>query len=190
MISELDKAYMAGLIDGEGAIFIYRLMPTPRNGCNRVSHYGSVSVANTNRAVIDWCASLWPHGNFKERPPRNGGRHPYYQLAWTNSNALVVLNDIIPYLKIKRVQGKLCRTFIQYKMTHIMPRGYHRDESLYVDAKAKIYDTRERMRLAMMKLNFKGSGVHNTSNPTFTWGYYENGKRKPMAGDRRGKGER
>jgi hypothetical protein len=169
---------MAGLIDGEGAIFIYRALPTPKNGLNRVAHYGAISVSNTNRAVIEWCAGLWPNGHFKERAPRQYGWKPYYQLGWTNRGALVVLNDIIPYLKIKRVQGKLCRTFIQYKMTHTMPRGYHRDESLYAEAKAQIYDTRERMRLAMMKLNVKGSGVHNLSDPTFTWGHYENGKRK------------
>ncbi len=54
--SEIDWAYAAGFVDGEGCIAVVRSF-TPARG--RYVYSIQVVVANCDRRVLDWMHSLW-----------------------------------------------------------------------------------------------------------------------------------
>src|SRR5260370_42634 len=57
-LSVAELAYMAGLVDGEGSICIFPFYASPHqaNGVRYLRHQVSISVANTNLAMVEWIA--------------------------------------------------------------------------------------------------------------------------------------
>jgi hypothetical protein len=98
-----DLAYLAGIIDGEGTITIAR---APRNNTkHKVPYYiPHMKVCNTDKALIDWI-----HQNFggrlnNERKPTDKWSTLYY-IRWNCGKARDLLNQLLPYLRIKRLQA-------------------------------------------------------------------------------------
>lgn len=97
-LSETEKAYLAGIFDGEGTVGYY-----PANG----SHTIYVQVTNTDSRVINWVKNLIPGGFVKTRK-RHVNRKPVWEwLVRDRDLAIEVLNIIRPYLIIKADQVDL-----------------------------------------------------------------------------------
>lgn len=98
--TELDLAYIAGLLDGEGCIHI-GAMTTKRGS---LSYALTVNVANTFYPVLEFVRD------------RLGGvispqRKDFYQLIWCSKLAQEVLLLLLPYLIIKRELAELSICF-------------------------------------------------------------------------------
>lgn len=110
-LSLTDKAYIAGLMDGEGCITISRTAPTGKRGEISARFNPVVSIANTDLPVLQWIQ-------------RHFGGHlhllttwnkPCYSLSWGTRNAARFLDIIYPFLQIKKQQADVVRSFYVYR---------------------------------------------------------------------------
>lgn len=105
-----ELAYIAGLIDGEGSIFVAAVGPNRRR-----SVYPIVTVAMTHRGVIGWLAERLDAGTVKNHNPTNLRRHPHwkpqYRTQLFGKRAKMLCVAMLPYLKVKSEQARLVTTF-------------------------------------------------------------------------------
>ena len=110
MTAKADLAYAAGIIDGEGCIFIGR---TWHKRDKRLTHVLQVKVS-----MIDREALLWLRQNFGYRRKvlimenrQTRGWNNVYTWHLTGAGAEKFLRKILPYLKVKRQQAKVALRF-------------------------------------------------------------------------------
>jgi hypothetical protein len=98
-LKKAEKAYLAGIIDGEGTVTLTRHhrneTPTP-----------SVSVANNNLELLKWIKCL-VGGMIVSKKKRKAHHNDSY--AWTirQDKAIQLLKEIEQYLIIKKLQADL-----------------------------------------------------------------------------------
>ena len=84
MIPDTDKAYIAGLFDGEGSIHIKRAPEKKRSGtynCMRIS----MEITMTDQSVIRWVHEILGCGTFTKKPrkeKRKDGTKYLMQWRW------------------------------------------------------------------------------------------------------------
>jgi hypothetical protein len=101
-MSEQDKAYLAGIIDGEGCITISRGVHKKQN--NNVYYQAVLHVANTDKRMIDWIIEITGLGSYhrgKHHPPRK----VWYRWAVRSAAACEVVRTVYPYLVCKQRQA-------------------------------------------------------------------------------------
>lgn len=104
-LTEAEKGYLAGIIDGEGSIgFARRKSPS-----GRYVYVPRVSVANTSRNLIDWLQIRLPMFACYSNPRKGSlGTKDCYNLTMAgNRQCIVFLKELIPYLVIKRPQAEI-----------------------------------------------------------------------------------
>jgi intein/homing endonuclease len=101
ILTETEKAYLAGLIDGEGTITLTisnkGQMPQPQ-----------LSISNTNLGVLEWVKQKLGCGSIIKKNPRKPNHKVSY--AWQINRAgkvMFVLSEIKDYLIIKKSQALL-----------------------------------------------------------------------------------
>ena len=100
-----EKAYIAGIIDGEGHIEI-RLGGTTVTG--RKPYSISIIVANTDYGLLDWLQRRLPGSYIREKIYRAGKAH--WKPAWTlrlhrRGSVRALLMQVLPYMVVKRVRA-------------------------------------------------------------------------------------
>jgi hypothetical protein len=100
-MSDVDFAYLAGVIDSDGHITINR---SCRKG--RVYHGAVVGISGTRRQPHDLAASIWG-GNVKRYTPKNPRHRPVFVWSRMGTKAVPILLDVLPYLRIKRPHALL-----------------------------------------------------------------------------------
>lgn len=104
-LSETEKAYLAGIIDGEGCITINR-----RVAKGRAPVYALyVGIATTSPALKQWLEEHFPERVYirKMTKMREHHRQSYEFVLSGNRQVIVFLREIAPYLIIKRDQAEL-----------------------------------------------------------------------------------
>lgn len=102
-----DKSYLAGLMDGEGSIGFQRSKEN-----NRI--YPRIWIYNTHKPVMQYFQKLY--GGRLTLQSASASKKmckKLWRLGFNLKEMTKVLNDIVPYLKIKQTQAKLCLEFIQ-----------------------------------------------------------------------------
>ncbi len=100
VLTETEKAYLAGFLDGEGCIGIYK-----RNRYKVPQYILEVTIVNTNKEVIDWIQKR-VKGNIRVR------RHSEWKTRWiwsinTRDPIHRFLNDILPFLIVKKKNASI-----------------------------------------------------------------------------------
>ena len=98
-----DAAYVAGLFDGEGSVYIKRMKQTKHNRPGKPVHNVMVirmEMAMTDKEVIKWCHDLFGCGAFNERKVKKGYKR---QWRWrvSHRDALYVAKILWPHAKTK-----------------------------------------------------------------------------------------
>jgi|SRR5215472_3595212 len=97
--TETDRAYLAGLIDGEGSLQI------------NTDAYGwrvKVSIANSGMPIHHWLQARWG-GSFTQQ-----GRKQCWSTYWTGKERVThILDAAYPYLVLKKGQADILRVFIR-----------------------------------------------------------------------------
>jgi hypothetical protein len=109
MITETDKAYLAGFIDGEGCISINKQWtdrtPTP-------IYWLIITVTSVDKDTLEYCRRMTGLGSiqYNRKSTQDNDRHVY---AWhlTSNRAIDLLRMIYPYMKIKREQADIAFAF-------------------------------------------------------------------------------
>jgi len=98
-LKEVEKAYIAGIVDGEGTV---TLMKHHRNE-TPIPH---VAVANNNLALLTWLKSK-AEGLIVSKGKSKPHHHDSFVWSVRQDRALRFLREIKPYLIIKRPQTEL-----------------------------------------------------------------------------------
>lgn len=94
MISDVEAAYTAGILDGEGSIALTR---------NRKDRWPSpqVSVSSTDRELLEWIRNRYG-GSIVRKPPRQPTHSLSFEWKLTDRRALDLLRLVHKYLVIQR----------------------------------------------------------------------------------------
>jgi hypothetical protein len=108
-ITEIDKAYISGFLDGDGSIIVQIVKDDTR----KFKFYIRISVVFFQKSVYHWFI-LWlkdifsPHGYITKRPC---GMSEFVIVAQTPVET--ILKELYPYLKIKKPLCRLVLSIIQ-----------------------------------------------------------------------------
>lgn len=109
LLTELEKAYIAGLIDGEGSIHM-----TKRDA--RRTAYLYVCVTMTHKPTIEWLSEKFGNKAVYVAPPKNrpgllGKTKPAYSCRLGGKRAKLLSQVLIPYLITKLGHAKLAMEY-------------------------------------------------------------------------------
>ena len=108
--SDIEAAYLAGIIDGEGSVYIAKHKEYSGRGLP-YSYSTRVSVGNTDERLINWIQKTVKTGNihFVQETRNNWKDHWHWLLA--DKNITPFLEQILPFLIIKKEQALILLRF-------------------------------------------------------------------------------
>ncbi len=144
-MKETQKAYLAGVIDGEGCIGINKT--TNKSVRHKHPYYQvRLRIAMTTeepiKSIESWC------GGIVSLTKRKGNSKPIFEWLLLNDKAVAMLQLIKPYLRVKRKQTEIAINFRDYYHTH---SGYGRAET-----PIEVSRQREKYFQEMKQLNKRG----------------------------------
>lgn len=109
-----DYAYIAGIIDGEGALMITRSAAAPSRGRKSPSFCPRIKVSMTDEAPVKYIFEKTNIGKVSYEPTRRSRPRKKGLWIWqvcSRENVVDFLDLIEPYLVLKIPQSKLLREF-------------------------------------------------------------------------------
>ena|SRR3990167_7647909 len=141
MTTKEDYAYIAGLVDGEGSIFVSNAQRTTSYGGRR--HVLELRISNSDKATLEWVQQTMGCGVVYRN--MGGGKREHFNYGVRARSAGGVIASVMPYLRIKRRRGAMALLF----QSRITPRRCNRvpDEE---------FRRRETLMLGIRELNNGG----------------------------------
>jgi hypothetical protein len=145
-MKETEKAYIAGLIDGEGTISI------SHNNSQGSDAYSIVlRIYNSDKRMIDWVENVTGYGNVREEKMRKDNWNrpnikPMYKWAIYANNIRKLLPEIEKYLVIKKEQSQIMQEFLD--LTNHFKGKHLTDEHR---------NNKRELCIRMMRLNQRGN---------------------------------
>lgn len=102
-LSETEKAYLAGILDGEGSISLAR--SHARSSAKYV--YPLVRIANTDKKLISWIRKRIPIGHAGYVSKIHKKCKDVYHVAWASTEAVCILQELLPYLVCKKFRAEV-----------------------------------------------------------------------------------
>lgn len=135
-ISGEEHAYAAGIIDGEGSIYIR----SSRHGKAKREYLSAwLTVTSSDPRLIAWFHERWG-GTVTADYHKRAGQLVVQTVVWTGNGAAQVLRDVLPWLLLKREQAGLALNFVA---------TYQQGKRLTAD----VVDFRNESRESMRALN-------------------------------------
>ena len=112
-LSETDKAYIAGLVDGEGCFYIGRR--TDKTGT--VVFNLVVMVSQCDQEYLQyWCEKVGIGGVYMVERSKKHNHHNSYQWRIGGNKAIrKFISTIFPYLVLKKEQAKTALDFMEFQ---------------------------------------------------------------------------
>ncbi len=108
-------AYFAGIIDGEGYIGIKKQLPTTNSGGKskrrgkaiNPCYYERISVAGTDKCMINRIVETFKVGKVYFHKHSKLSKRGYWSWDVTNKLAVSVIEQVYPYLRVKKPEADL-----------------------------------------------------------------------------------
>lgn len=100
-------SYLAGIIDGEGSIYIGAFSSNPKTGTPY--YQTNIEVNNTNKGLIDWLVATFGGKDFSytaKQTPKNS-RKPVFRWIASGDRVTHLCEIIMPYLVVKKRQAEI-----------------------------------------------------------------------------------
>ncbi len=110
MISELDLAYIAGFVDGEGCISISK---SSSRGSRNTTYGPNVDITNTNKEILLTIQKILRLGSLESQKRYSSKHKPAWNLDFKAGEAKQLLLLIRPYLRLKKRQADLLLEFLE-----------------------------------------------------------------------------
>jgi len=111
MSTDLENAYFAGILDGEGTIALKRSHDTLHR--KHTHYYPGVMITNTHKGVCDLAKEIYGGCVYERKSWRHTGYKPCFQWLIGSRMADSFLRLVLPYLIIKKDQAELVLTFYE-----------------------------------------------------------------------------
>lgn len=118
MLSDTEKAYVAGIVDGEGTLQIqtHRVKTKSRLGYLITGH---VQIPNTDKKLIDWILLKYPNATSWHKNPRKKEHSESWVVVITKQRDIIsFLDDVYPYLIIKKEHAEILKSFCVSRLSH------------------------------------------------------------------------
>ncbi len=101
-----DAAYLAGLIDGDGSMGLYRIRDCHKDGRYGIPRYlPRLSISNTNIGLLERVQEVWGGNIYAAKSGYRPG-NPVHRMQWqTQAGIVSILQSIKPYLILKSKQA-------------------------------------------------------------------------------------
>jgi hypothetical protein len=151
-MTEAESAWLAGVIDGEGSIFLSKVThPAYRRG---FFYRPQMMVSNSNRPFLVKVMEIIGEGTVHLAKRGRGGWKTRWEYQGTAGVMRKIIPQIIPYLIVKRAQAeKVLEYFDFIKENPIQNRK---------EVSSEYYERLDTIYLAMKKLNEKGKPSSKT----------------------------
>jgi len=150
------RAYMAGIIDGEGCLTLSKYIDQPRQKRKTVieCYRPFLTVETTSYALQQWLISVFKKGYVaRNRHPYTNHKDRYLWCLSKKEDIFDVLVQIKPYLVIKKIHAEVMLDFLKEDLEHKNEHGYRQKH---------IEDYRA-YREVFRKLNHRGR-IENLAN--------------------------
>lgn len=114
-IKKTDLAWLAGVMDSDGSIGLYRYLRTkePRHFVVRPM----ITIVNTNSIMINKVLSIYEQLNIVpyigKQKKQKKWKQSYNIVIQSRSSALILLNAIYPYITVKKEQAEIVLLFLK-----------------------------------------------------------------------------
>lgn len=148
-------AYLAGIVDGEGCLCIYRVNPAKYNRYQNPCFRSVLNISNTRKELFDWIEEYFGNLNHSKKHRRSifkkNSTHERWIYEWViQGHRLVdICTQLLPYLVLKKRQAEL---IIEFRKTFELQKGFGAHTPLAPD----IIALREDIRIEISRLNAKG----------------------------------
>ena len=151
----LKLAYLAGIVDGEGSLCIYRVNPAKYNRYQTPNFRSVLNISNTRVELMHWLDENFSNFNSGHKKHRRSifkknSTHERWIYEWVvqGHRLLDICQQLLPYLVLKKRQAEL---IIEFRSTYTQ-KGFGKDTPLNPEIMAH----REDIRVEMCRLNAKG----------------------------------
>ena len=129
-----DKCYIAGLIDGEGCITVYYIKnPNSPQGFRLRPQ---IQIGNTNKLIIYWLKETTGVGVLSiHKQSKAKWKTCYSWYLYVISDIKALLEEILPYLKVKKHQAELLLEFCKLRLKNIRKWYSDREIQIYQELK-------------------------------------------------------
>lgn len=158
-LTELQTAYLAGIVDGEGTIS----MTKERNltGDRKLRFRVHLTVRNTSMDLVGWLVAF-VGGQVNPTYPKSNRHKTSYRVWWPEKSAELIVKAILPYLAVKKTQAEL---FLRYR--EVQKWSYENRRSTRAKMKS-IRVLRDWFFDEFRRLNAKGPLSVTTNTPEAT----------------------
>jgi LAGLIDADG endonuclease len=108
-LSNIDAAYIAGIIDGEGHIGISR--HKTKTAVRGFRYRGRIQIEMTNRSLLRWIKRKCGIGFVRRRPIRNRKWKRQHSLVIDGIAMILFLKSVLRFLRIRRKQAEILLSF-------------------------------------------------------------------------------
>ena len=135
-MNEIDKAWLGGIIDGEGSIFV---MKQKRKDRERDTNYIlRVTVQSTDPYMAPECKKLAGGPVIYEQMDSRPNNSNTLKWELSGRKAAAVLKEILPYMRVKHAQAAIALEFqstTKKHWRHMLPEDYEKQARLYLELK-------------------------------------------------------
>ena len=135
-ITVAELAWLAGIIDGEGSIFV---MKQKRKDRERTFNYLlRVAVSSTDPIMAKECFLITEDGDYFSHIEKREGQSNTLKWSINGRKAAKVLKEILPFMKVKKNQAEAAINFQETTKKHwklMTPDDYKHQEEFYYKLK-------------------------------------------------------
>ena len=141
--TEVEKAYLAGIIDGEGCLSVSK-EKSPK-GEYKILYKAHLKITNTNQKLIQWLEKIIGKCYIKTDKGDPKWKLRFSWIMTDRDKMFPLLKEILPYLILKKKQAKLI----------LKLRKGKQKKGIAFDVEERKF--REKLYQSMKKLNQKGN---------------------------------
>ena len=108
-MTDVQLAWLAGIIDGEGCI---------RVSFSKNCYSAGVIITNTDKLMMDTIISLTGLGKVHLQRRKDKSKDCLYWDIYSNKDILDLLTRMLPYLVVKKVRARICIDFCKLKLNY------------------------------------------------------------------------
>jgi hypothetical protein len=102
-MTDVELAYAAGIVDGEGYVGIKKAKIRP--GCNTPGYHARIQIRMVDEAAIRFVSELLGGWYYQEKPHSDNGR-PLFCFQASDQAAEQILAKLLPFLRVKKLNAE------------------------------------------------------------------------------------